>query len=261
MSRETMLDSLLLAEQIQPALIDITGGEPELFAHLRELISRARASGFAVRVRTNLIALAAPDARDLPAFFAEQGVSLLASLPATSAAATVEQRGSESVWHTSIEVLRRLTEIGFGGGDLVLEIAYNPPLGEIARPQRDVEREFRSALEPQGVLFDSLLSLPNVPIGRYGKLLRADGSYAQYLALLSEAFNSAVTPALECRHGLEIAWDGTLWDCDFNLGAGVRPAAGPLTVADALADPTALARRRIGFGPHCFACTVGAGTG
>jgi radical SAM/Cys-rich protein len=261
MSRETMLDSLRLAEQTRPALIDITGGEPELFAHLRELISRARAAGFAVRVRTNLVALAAPDASDLPAFFAEQGVSLLASLPATSAAEMVEQRGSESVWHTSIEVLRRLSEIGFGGGHLVLEIAYNPPLGEIARSQPDVEREFRAALEPQGVRFDKLLSLPNVPVGRYGRLLRANDSYAEYLALLSEAFNPAVTPALECRHGLEIAWDGTLWDCDFNLGAGVRPAAGPLTVTEALADPDALAQRRIGFGPHCFACTVGAGFG
>ena len=75
MSRETMLDALSLAERIQPSLLDITGGEPELYPHLRELISLARSSGLAVRVRTNLVALAAPEAADLPAFFADQGVA------------------------------------------------------------------------------------------------------------------------------------------------------------------------------------------
>jgi radical SAM/Cys-rich protein len=262
MSREIMLDSLALAEKVRPALIDITGGEPELFGHLPELISRARGAGFAVRVRTNLVALASTDAVDLPGLFAEQRVSLLASLAGTSAAETADQRGSEAVWHTSLGVLRNLANLGYGTGEgLVLDIAYNPPLGQLARPQRDVESEFRAVLEPLGVRFDSLLTLPNVPVGRYGRQLRADGSFDEYVSLLTDAFNPSTTPALECRHGLEIAWDGTLWDCDFNLGAGVPPAAGPLTLAAALADPSALEDRRIGFGPHCFACTVGAGFG
>ncbi len=262
MSRETMLDALSFAERIRPSMLDITGGEPELYPHLRELISLARGAGLAVRVRTNLVALAAPEAADLPAYFADQGVALLASLPGVSATQTVEQRGSEAVWRTSVEVLRKLSELGYGTGDsLALEIAYNPPLGQLARPQGEVEGEFRTALEPLGVRFDSLLTLPNVPVGRYRQRLTAQGGYAEYVALLSAAFNPSVAEALECRHGLEIAWDGTLWDCDFNLGAGIRPAAGPLTLAEALADPGALGNRRIGFGPHCFACTVGAGFG
>ena len=262
MSRETMLDSLRLAEVIRPALLDITGGEPELFPHLRELVSRACAADFAVRVRTNLVALATPETSDLPGFFAEQGVALLASLPGVSAAETAEQRGGGVVWQTSVEMLRRLAELGYGAGaDLVLEIAYNPPLGQLGRSQQEVEAEFRAALEPQGVRFDSLLALPNVPIGRYRERLRAGGAYADYVSLLSSAFNPTVAETLECRRGLEIAWDGTLWDCDFNLGAGVPPAAGPLTLDEALADPGSLSNRRIGFGPHCFACTVGAGSG
>jgi radical SAM/Cys-rich protein len=262
MSREVMLHSLELAEKVRPALIDITGGEPELFVHLPELITRARGAGFAVRVRTNLVALASNDAVGLPGLFAEQGVSILASLAGTSAAETAEQRGSEAVWHTSLKVLRKLVELGYGTGDgLVLDLAYNPPLGQLARPQCDVESEFRAVLEPLGVRFDSLLTLPNVPVGRYARHLQADGSFGEYVSLLTDAFNPAVTPALECRHGLEVAWDGTLWDCDFNLGAGVSPAAGPLTLAAALADPSTLEDRRIGFGPHCFACTVGAGFG
>jgi len=262
MSRDTMLDALALAKTLQPELLDITGGEPELFAHLRELVTRGRAAEFAVRVRTNLVALMAPSAAELPGFFAEHGVALLASLAGTSAAEIAEQRGGESTWHTSIQMLLQLAGLGYGtGGDLRLDIAYNPPFGQLVRAQHEVETEFRAALEPLGVRFDSVLTLPNVPIGRYRERLRAGGEYADYQALLSEAFNPAVARALECRHGLEVAWDGTLWDCDFNLGAGVRPAAGPITLAEALADPGALADRRIGFGPHCFACTVGAGSG
>jgi radical SAM/Cys-rich protein len=213
-------------------------------------------------VRTNLVALAAPDAAGLPRFFAEQGVALLASLPGVSAEETMEQRGRGTVWETSVDVLQRLAELGYGvGGDLVLEIAYNPPLGQLARPQGEVEGEFRAALEPLGARFDTLLTLPNVPVGRYRQRLQTEGAYSEYVALLTSAFNPTVADALECRHGLEVAWDGTLWDCDFNLGAGVRPAAGPRTLAEALADPAELANRRIGFGPHCFACTVGAGFG
>ena len=262
MSHQTMLDALALAEIVRPRLLDITGGEPELYEHLRELVVRSRRAGFPTRVRTNLVALADPAASELPAFFAEQGVSLLASLPGVSAALTAAQRGSERVFETSIEVLRTLNGLGYGAGDgLVLDIAHNPPLGQLSRPQAEIEDEFRRALAPLGVHFDSLLALPNVPIGRYRQRLRADGSYGEYLSLLSGAFNPAVATALDCRHGFEIAWDGTLWDCDFNLGAGVRPAGGPLTLAELLADPAALSERRIGFGPHCFACTTGAGFG
>ena len=63
---------------------------------------------------------------------------------------------------------------------------------------------------------------------------------------------------LGCRHGLEVAWDGTLWDCDFNLGAGLRPPVGFRTLDEI--DGDAIEGRPISFGPHCYACTAGAGS-
>ena len=166
------------------------------------------------------------------------------------------------MWERSVEVLRMLTELGYGTDErLVLDLAYNPPLGELTSSQSEVAEEFRAALGPLGVRFDSLLSLPNMPLGRYRDRLAAREAYRDYVDELSAAFNPSVASSLECRHGLDIAWDGTLWDCDFNLAARVRPSAGPLTLAEALADPAALLERRIGFGPHCFACTAGAGFG
>ena len=74
--------------------------------------------------------------------------------------------------------------------------------------------------------FDSLYAIANVPVGRYGKHLRAEDGLDAYLAGLAAAFNPDVAGALECRHGLVVGWDGTLSDCDFNLGAGLGLARG-----------------------------------
>jgi len=291
MSRDTMLDAVRLAELLRPELVDITGGEPEEFAHLPELIERLRDAGITTRVRTNLVALARPENAALTELFAARGVRVLASLPGTSAAAIDAQRGS-AWWETASEVLRRLNELGYGRGSeggsargygcgsergsargsgcggLILDLAYNPPTGELSRPQIELETEFRVALEPLGVRFDSLLAINNVPVGRMRTRMQADDTYHDYLQHLSDAFNPAVVDATACRHGLEIAWDGSLWDCDFNLAAGTRVAAGPLTVTELLAASergaadldAALAARRIGFGPHCYACTAAEGS-
>ncbi len=276
MSRDTMLEAVRLAEMMRPDLVDITGGEPEEFEHLLELLVRLRDAGVPTRVRTNLVALARPEHAALPELFAASGVQVLASLPGTSAAAIDAQRGS-AWWETASELLRQLNALGYGfargseggsesgtGGDrLILDLAYNPPPGELCRPQRELEAEFRKALEPLGVRFDSLLAINNVPVGRMRTRMRADDSYDRYLSLLTDAFNPAVVESMACRHGLEIAWDGSLWDCDFNLAAGTKPTAGPRTVTELLGAPdldAALASRRIGFAAHCYACTAAEGS-
>ena len=265
MSRDILQAALRFAERLRPALIDVTGGEPALYPHLRELLERAHAARLSLRVRTNLVALARPGAEDLPALFAGTGARVLASLPIGAAAETTGARGHAGITgDAALAALRMLSALGYGctseGDALALDLACNPPCGELPRPQAELEAEFRDALEPLGVRFDHLLNITNVPVGRLGERLRATGRASAYEARLRDAFNPATVPALECRHGLEIAWDGTLWDCDFNLAAGVRPVAGPLTLATLADDPASLASRRIGFGPHCFACTAGAGS-
>jgi len=268
MSRETMLSALELTRLVRPALLDITGGEPELWPHLRELVALARSEGIAMRVRTNLVALSRSEAADLPELFARNGVALLASLPGTSAEAIAAQRG-RATFDRSITMLRKLDALGYGAGDgLTLDIAYNPPLGELAQPESILTEQFRTALDPHGVRFDSLYAIANVPAGRYRQRLRAEDGLDSYLSTLAAAFNPEIARALECRHGLVIGWDGTLSDCDFNLGAGMGLAEGPRTLADLLAELRiggassldTLAKRRISFAAHCYACTAGAGS-
>jgi len=96
-----------------------------------------------------------------------------------------------------------------------------------------------------------------MPIGRLGAWLDQSSRRAPYLDSLRAAFNPATVPRLACRRTLAVAWDGRLFDCDFNLAAGlpVRCPAGHL-----LAATEGLASRRLHFGLHCFACTAHAGS-
>lgn len=268
MTHATMLEALRLAAILRPGLLDITGGEPTLWHHLCELISTATARNIPVRVRTNLVALTHPTREALVPFFAENGVAILGSLPGVTAREIAEQRGD--TFDASIAVLRTLAQFGYGSGNprLVLDLAYNPPLGESQRPQTVLAEEFHRALEPLGVRFDKLLVIANVPAGRFAERLKSSGDYSAELDRLAGAFNPGVLGELACRCSVEVAWDGSLVDCDFNLGAGMRVVDGPRTLAEAfaLADAgsdvdSAIAGRRIAFGPHCFACAAGSGSG
>ena len=268
MSRDIMLDALRLAEVLQPALIDVTGGEPALWEHLPELVVAARSAGHTLRVRTNLVALARQEAAWLPELFARERVSLLASLPGVTASRVAEQRGP--VFEESLRVLRRLAHLGYASGEpagLMLDLAVNSQLGEMPRPEAELANEFRGALSALAVRFDSLRVISNVPAGRYATRLHERGEYDSYVSELATGFNPTVLDELACRHSIEVSWDGALSDCDFNLGAGLPVLDGPRTLAEALdlaacgSDVGAvLSARRIAFGPHCFACTVGAGS-
>ncbi len=123
-----------------------------------------------------------------------------------------------------------------------------------------LDAAFRGALEPLGVRFRRLVVLGNVPIGRFGERLARDGSAGAYAALLRERFNAATLPLLACRRTVVVAWDGSLWDCDFDLGAGVAPPAGAPRHVDEPDAASRLVRRRIAFGDHCFACAADAGS-
>lgn len=44
--------------------------------------------------------------------------------------------------------------------------------------------------------------------------------------MLMDAFNPETCPAMMCRHQMNVGWDGTIYDCDFNpchrLGAPLQ---------------------------------------
>ncbi len=260
MSRDVMDAVARVADQVRPALVDITGGAPELNPDIGHLIGTVRGGGHAVRLRTNLTALLSAEATGLITYLAKNEVAILASVPMTPEAEVAAGRGP--VFDRCLTALRLLAEAGFGSRPGPrLDIAVNPTQDAGPISQREIEAHFREELTGvRGITFDSVLVITNVPVGRYRESLRRGSNLDSYLRELREAFNPETLTHLSCRTCIEIAWDGTLWDCDFNLGHGVGLAPGmPSHVSEF--DTSVLANRPVRFAEHCFACTALAGSG
>ena len=73
---------------------------------------------------------------------------------------------------------------------------------------------------------------------------------------LAASFNPATVDGLMCRSLINISWDGYLYDCDFNMAAGLPYSGKPVHVADAGRLPQG---QPVMTDDYCFACTAGAG--
>jgi len=257
-----VVDACLDVLARHPALrtLDITGGAPELHPRFREMVAGGRGLGRQVIVRHNLTVQREPGQQDLPEFFAAHRCELVSSLPHYTQDATDRQRG-RGVYEASIAALRRLNEVGYGRGDgLVLTLASNPVGAFLPPRQDDLERDTREYLEARhGVTFDRLITITNMPIARFGDWLRQHGRHEEYMDRLDGAFNAATLPGLMCRQLLSVAWDGRLFDCDFNQMLELDLEGGlPATIFGL--DLEALRGRRIRTADHCLGCTAGAGS-
>ena len=249
-------------ERLQPAVVDLTGGAPELHPRFRELVFAARAQGCHVIDRCNLTVLLLPALKDLAAFLAEQQVEIVASLPQPEASSTDAQRG-DGTWEASIEALQRLNQLGYGQGDpkRQLTLMSNPAGTRLQQlTPCDTAAWKRQLQEQAGVSFDALIGLNNMPIARFLEQLQREGHVNCYLKLLQGAFNPAALAGLMCRDTLSVAPDGRLFDCDFNqmlelpLG-GEKPADTIATITREQLD-----QQPIHWGNHCFGCTAGEGS-
>jgi radical SAM/Cys-rich protein len=259
---DAVIDDVLALLDRAPSIhtVDITGGAPELHPRFRWLVDESVARGRHVIDRCNLTILATAPYADLAAFLADRGVEVIASLPQSRAAQTDRQRG-EGVFARSIEGLRRLNAVGYGGGDprRRLVLVSNPVGAFLPAAQASLEREWKAELAARhGVSFDALICLTNMPVGRYRDWLVASGNHDRYVARLVSQFNPSTVPALMCRDQISVAWNGSVYDCDFHQMAEVEPDAGPLNVRDV--DPARFAERTIAMATHCYGCTAGAGS-
>lgn len=256
----TMMLVLHAARRANAKTFDITGGAPELNPHLRHLINVARCRDLNVMVRTNLTIMLRAGFEDLPQFYAENGVHLVASLPCYLPTNVDTQRGLH-VYEKSIEVIGRLNDVGYGTDPkLPLDLVHNP-LGPVLPPdQRKLEDDYRRELDRRfGIKFTRLIAIANMPIGRFLHDLRRDGQDERYLQLLRESFNPATVDGLMCRFQVHVSWDGSMHDCDFNYALRIGTTL-PTVRHIRDFDPRAFADREIATGPHCFGCTAGHGS-
>jgi hypothetical protein len=102
-----------------------------------------------------------------------------------------------------------------------------------------------------------------MPISRFLDDLVGSGRYERYMETLIGAFNPAAVPGVMCRTTLSVAWDGRLFDCDFNqmLELPLSPTL-PRNIHDLGPDIDLepLLHRPITTHLHCYGCTAGAGS-
>ena len=262
MSHTTAARCMQVLERTAIPVADITGGAPELNPSFRWMVERVRALGRQVTVRSNLTIMLVPSQSDLPNFFADHGVEIVASLPYFTAGPTDAQRGV-GVFEQSIEAVRMLNAVGYGGQDgrLRLHFVYNPSGAYLPPAQHAIEADFRRELGRRyGIAFNSLYTIANMPIGRFRDFLDGSGGYDRYMLKLIEAYNPSAAANVMCRTTLSVGWDGMLYDCDFNQMLNLTTDHGAPASLEEFSFES-LKVRRIVTGQHCYGCTAGAGSG
>ncbi len=244
----------------RPAVVDLTGGAPELIPGFRALVQAGRAVGAEVIDRCNLAVLQEPGQEDLAEFLAGHRVHVVASMPCYLAENVDRQRG-KGTYDRSIAGLRQLNAVGYGRDPgLPLHLVYNP--GGIGLPpaQAALEADYRARLKADwDVDFTGLWCLANVPITRFRRFLAAGGRLEAYQERLREAYNPATLPGLMCRTTLSVDHRGRLHDCDFNLALDLPLADGPVRHLWEV-TPGELTGAPVAMRDHCLACTAGCGS-
>lgn len=244
----------------RPETVDLTGGAPELNPHFRRIVDAAVDVGCHVIDRCNLTVLLLKKHADLPAWLAERGVEVVASLPHPRQKRTDAQRG-DGTHGKSIKAIRRLNAMGYGHGDpdRRLTLMHNPSGAFLPGGQAAMERDWKRRLQrSHGVTFDRLIALNNIPISRFLEWLDESGNLQGYMETLVDAFNPGAVQGLMCRDTVSVGWDGRLYDCDFNQMLELSPNVARPNVRDF--DAETWASRRIVTRRHCFGCTAGAGS-
>jgi len=256
----TMQLVLEAAANIDCRFVDLTGGAPEINPNFRRFVSVLRQEGHPVQVRTNLSVLLEPGLEELPEFFHNHQVQLVASLPCYLEENVCAQRGN-GVYEKSVEAIKRLNALGYGSNtEYPLSLVYNPGGPFLPPSQSALEEDYRRELGQRlGITFTRLLTITNMPLGRFRRELVRKNQEWSYLELLRKSFNPQTVNGLMCRHQISVGWDGTLYDCDFNLAIGLRVDHGAPDHINSFREMD-LKARRIVTGEHCFGCTAGFGS-
>lgn len=265
MDRDTVDQVIDVLRERRIGTLDLTGGAPELNAHFRYLVESAAELGLRIIDRCNLTILSEPGQETLAQFLADNRVVVTASLPCYSEDNVDAQRG-KGVFDRSIAGLRALNALGYGreGGELELNLVYNPQGASLPPAQEKLEADYKKFLgERFGIRFNRLFTIANMPIARFGSTLISKGGFRDYMAVLRAAHRDSNLDGVMCRTMVSVDWQGYLFDCDFNqmLAIPLREGGGghgrlhvtDLAELDLEGNPIAIA-------DHCYGCTAGQGS-
>ncbi len=232
---------------------------PETAPDFRYLVERLRAlpSVGRIIVRCNLALLLEDQWSWVADFLAAKKAEIIAALPPKVAEPTMIQRAGECQFEVAVAALRMLNRLGYGvAGGLQLHLAVRPAGLQLPREQSQVESEVKRDLATNyGIVFNRVFVVPNVPVGRFASLLRANKRLDNYVQSLKGGFDASLAKTVPCRETISIGRQGEVYDCDFNQQLELQWRNGhPTFLWDV--DPATIVDREVMTGDHCFACTA-----
>ena len=262
MSRETVDVVLDYLRHSNARILDITGGAPEMNVNFRYLVTAARNLGVQVMDRCNLTILNEPGQEDTAQFLADNEVEVIASLPCYLKENVDGQRG-KNVFDNSISGLKKLNSLGYGqeNSGLILNLVYNPTGPYLPPSQSKLESDYKRELAKYDVTFNSLFTLANMPIARFGSTLVSKNQFDDYMLLLKQSHQDSNLENVMCRSLISIDWQGYVYDCDFNQMLGI-PTSIKNKPRPHLRDLISikLEGNTIAIANHCYGCTAGQGS-
>ncbi|MEH1937888.1 MAG: arsenosugar biosynthesis radical SAM (seleno)protein ArsS [Nostoc sp.] len=250
-------------------IVDLTGGAPEMNYGFKPLVEAARATGKQVIVRSNLTIYFEDGFADLPEYFTQHQVRIVASLPCYLADNVDKMRGA-GVFDSSVKALQWLNQLGYGKEpNLTLDLVFNPQLPtdekfSLAPEQTNLERDYKMFLQEHfNIVFNNLFTITNLPVGRTKMHLERRKLYTSYLQFLESHFNPSTVEHLMCRDQLSIDYLGNVYDCDFNqmMNLPAKNRNGEtLTVSNLLEAGSLDLISEIETAAYCYGCTGGCGS-
>jgi len=102
------------------------------------------------------------------------------------------QRGN-GVYQSSITALKKLNKLGYGKeqSKLKLNLMYNPAGPSLPPGQQQLEKDYKTELfNREGILFNTLYSLTNMPIKRFGSTLVSKNQFKEYMQCIKRILSN-----------------------------------------------------------------------
>ena len=259
MSKETINDVINFSHENAIENVDLTGGAPEMNQHFKYIVKELKKKNIHIIDRCNLTILEEKGMQKIADFLADYEVEIVASLPCYINKNVDAQRG-KGVFDKSIKALQRLNKIGYGlNNKLILNLVYNPQ-GPVLPPKQSIlELEYKAYLyENYNICFNSLYTMINMPINRFGSTLISQKKFNGYMNLLKSSFSKIAKENVMCRKLISIDYQGFVYDCDFNQMLGINISNQKTHITDI--KKYRLIDKVIGTGDHCYGCTAGSGS-